>query len=109
MTETVDMWCIIHDGNLLVLLANLLVRSRAWSKCELRIYVVASEKDNTINLRKEVKRFAYDLRINAQVEVVELNQADIFAYTSQRTMDFKHEEEILEHMNLRTLDTKREF
>jgi len=57
MTETVDMWCIVHDGSLLVLLANLLVRSRAWSKCELRVYFVASKKDNTINLRKEVKGF----------------------------------------------------
>ena len=70
---------------------------------------MVSEKDNTINLRKEVKRFVYDLRINAQVEVVELDQPDISAYTSQRTTNFKHEEEILEDMNLRTVDTKCEF
>lgn len=72
MTGTVDMWCIVHDGGLLMLLAHLLIRARAWSKCELRVFVVASEKDNTINLKKEVIRFVYDLRINAQVEVVEL-------------------------------------
>jgi len=109
MTATVDMWCIVHDGNLLMVLANHFIRFRAWSKCELRVYVVASEKDNTINLRKEVKRFVYDLRINAQVEVVELNQADISAYTSQQTTNFKHEEEILKDMNLRTVDTKCDF
>ena len=34
------------------------------------------------NLRKEVKRFVYDLRINAQVEVVELDQAAIATYVS---------------------------
>ena len=70
-----------------MLLANLLIRSRAWSKCELRVYIVASEKDNTINLQKEVKLLVYDLRINAQVEIVELDQAAIAAYVSQRTLD----------------------
>ena len=48
-----------------MLLANLLIRSRAWSKCELRVYVVA----------------------RAQVDVIELEQAAIAAYVFQRTMD----------------------
>ena len=38
-----------------------------------------------------------------------MDQADISAYISQRTTNFKHEEEILEDMNHRTVDTKREF
>ena len=40
-TNLVGLWCIVHDGSLLMLLANFLIQSRAWSKCELRVYVVA--------------------------------------------------------------------
>ena len=66
-TNLVGLWCIVHDGNLLMLLVNLLIQSRARNKCQLRIYVVA--------------------RINAHVEVVESYQVAITTYVSQRTVD----------------------
>ena len=53
------------NGNLMMLLINLLIRSRAWSR--------------TASLRCG--------QIRAQVEVVEWEQAAIAAYVFQRTMD----------------------
>ena len=41
------------------------------------------------------------------MEVVELDQANISAYTTQRKTNFKHNEEMLQDMNLRNVDMKQ--
>lgn len=70
MIGNVDVWCIVHDGGLLLLTSYLLMRNRVWRKCHLRIFVVATEDDDIVNLKKDMTKFMYDLRINASVEVV---------------------------------------
>lgn len=72
MTGSVDVWCVVHDGGLLLLVSYLLLRNRVWRKCELHVFVVASDSDDTVNLKKNMDKFMYDLRINATVDVVAL-------------------------------------
>ncbi|VEL33129.1 unnamed protein product [Protopolystoma xenopodis] len=103
MRGTVDVWCIVHDGGLLLLLAYLLLRNRTWCKCSLRIYVVASEADNNVILEKDMTRFVYDLRINAKVSVVEMSTVDISAYIAQRTATVEARKAMLQEMNLATV------
>uniref|UniRef100_T1H4J7 Amino acid permease/ SLC12A domain-containing protein n=1 Tax=Megaselia scalaris TaxID=36166 RepID=T1H4J7_MEGSC len=68
----IDVWWIVHDGGLLMLLPFLLKQHRTWKNCKLRIFTVAQMEDNSIQMKKDLKTFLYHLRIEAEVEVVEM-------------------------------------
>lgn len=68
----IDIWWIVHDGGLLMLLPFLLKQHRTWKNCKLRIFTVAQMEDNSIQMKKDLKMFLYQLRIDAEVEVVEM-------------------------------------
>lgn len=112
---TVDVWWIVHDGGLLMLLPFLLKQHKVavanvnletihfdrvvsvcplfhsgiscirncvplinslflqvWKKCKMRIFTVAQMDDNSIQMKKDLQMFLYHLRLNAEVEVVEM-------------------------------------
>ncbi|CAL8071505.1 unnamed protein product [Calicophoron daubneyi] len=108
MTGSVDVWCIVHDGGLLLLTSYLLMRNRVWRKCDLRVFVVACLGDDTVNLKKDMTKFMYDLRINASVEVVALSTADISAYVAQRTASIEQRRAMLMQMRLSTTQARRD-
>ncbi|NWS11882.1 S12A7 protein, partial [Pachyramphus minor] len=82
----IDVWWIVHDGGMLMLLPFLLRQHKArtarkwlgfhflavWRKCKMRIFTVAQMDDNSIQMKKDLQMFLYHLRLNAQVEVVEM-------------------------------------
>lgn len=68
----IDIWWIVHDGGLLMLLPFLLKQHRTWKNCRMRIFTVAQMEDNSIQMKKDLKKFLYHLRIEAEVEVVEM-------------------------------------
>lgn len=106
MTGYVDVWCIVHDGGLLLLTSYLIMRNRVWRKCHLRVFVVANEVDDTISLKKDMTKFMYDLRINASVEVVAMNTADISAYIAQRTANIEERRTLLMQMKLSSTEAR---
>jgi len=55
-----------------MLLPFLLKQHRTWKNCKLRIYTVAQIEDNSIQMKKDLKTFLYHLRIEGEVEVVEM-------------------------------------
>ncbi|MCP9265516.1 hypothetical protein DINM_020836 [Dirofilaria immitis] len=67
-----DVWWIVHDGGLLMLLPFLLKQSKTWRNTRLRLFTVAQMDDNTFNMKKDLETFLYHLRIEAQVFVIEL-------------------------------------
>uniref|UniRef100_A0A8C2HN79 Solute carrier family 12 member 7b n=1 Tax=Cyprinus carpio TaxID=7962 RepID=A0A8C2HN79_CYPCA len=71
---TIDVWWIVHDGGLLMLLPFLLQQHKVWRKCKMRIFTVAQLDDNSIQMKKDLQMFLYHLRLNAEVEVVEMAQ-----------------------------------
>ncbi|XP_018655256.1 putative solute carrier family 12, electroneutral k-cl cotransporter [Schistosoma mansoni] len=106
MIGNVDVWCIVHDGGLLLLTSYLLMRNRVWRKCHLRIFVVATEEDDIVNLKKDMTKFLYDLRINASVEVVAMSTADISAYVAQRTASIEQRRALLMQMKISTVEAR---
>lgn len=74
----IDVWWIVHDGGLLMLLPFLLKQHRTWKNCRMRIFTVAQMEDNSIQMKKDLKMFLYHLRIEAEVEVVEMVSIYIF-------------------------------
>ena len=61
----IDIWWIVHDGGLLMLLPFLLKQHRTWKKCRMRIFTVAQAEDNSIQMKKDLKQFLYQLRLKS--------------------------------------------
>jgi hypothetical protein len=67
---TIDVWWIVNDGGLLMLLPHLLRQHRTWKACQLRIFTIAQASDNADQMREDLARFLYHLRITAKVDIV---------------------------------------
>lgn len=53
---TIDVWWIVHDGGLLMLLAHLLQQHRVWNKCRLRVHTVSEEWDNPVTVKANLEK-----------------------------------------------------
>uniref|UniRef100_A0A5F8GR80 Solute carrier family 12 member 7 n=1 Tax=Monodelphis domestica TaxID=13616 RepID=A0A5F8GR80_MONDO len=73
----IDVWWIVHDGGMLMLLPFLLRQHKVWRKCRMRIFTVAQMDDNSIQMKKDLQMFLYHLRISAEVEVVEMVSSNL--------------------------------
>ncbi|XP_033625955.1 solute carrier family 12 member 4-like isoform X2 [Asterias rubens] len=97
---TIDVWWIVHDGGMLVLLPFLLRQHKVWKNCKMRIFTVAQLEDNSMKMIKDLKTFLYHLRIEAEVEVVEMPDGTIAAYTFERTIMMEQRSQLLRQMKL---------
>ncbi|KAI4892107.1 hypothetical protein NFI96_012456 [Prochilodus magdalenae] len=104
----IDVWWIVHDGGMLMLLPFLLRQHKVWRKCKMRIFTVAQMDDNSIQMKKDLTTFLYHLRIGAQVEVVEMQDSDISAYTYEKTLMMEQRSQILKQINLTKTERERE-
>merc|ERR1712088_1138527 len=96
----IDIWWVVHDGGLLMLLPFLLKQHRTWKNCKLRIFSVAQPEDNSIQMKKDLKTFLYHLRIEADIDVVEMHDTDISDYTYERTLLMEQRNEMLKEMRV---------
>lgn len=107
----IDVWWIVHDGGMLMLLPFLLRQHKVppfffpspaltlpplcvdllqpcaspqvWRKCGMRIFTVAQMEDNSIQMKKDLATFLYHLRIEAEVEVVEMVRSSCCSTTTE--------------------------
>uniref|UniRef100_A0A8C4EWN2 Solute carrier family 12 member 7a n=1 Tax=Dicentrarchus labrax TaxID=13489 RepID=A0A8C4EWN2_DICLA len=100
---TIDVWWIVHDGGLLMLLPFLLNQHKVWRKCKMRIFTVAQMDDNSIQMKKDLQMFLYHLRLDAEVEVVEMHDSDISAFTYEKTLVMEQRSQMLKQMQLSQL------
>ncbi|KAG8200488.1 hypothetical protein JTE90_000568 [Oedothorax gibbosus] len=101
VTGFIDVWWIVHDGGLLMLLPFLLKQHSVWKKCKLRIFTIAQLEDNSIQMKKDLTTFLYHLRISAELEVVEMVDTDISAYTYERTLMMEQRSQMLKQLKQR--------
>uniref|UniRef100_A0A8C5KKX5 Solute carrier family 12, member 7 n=1 Tax=Jaculus jaculus TaxID=51337 RepID=A0A8C5KKX5_JACJA len=104
----IDVWWIVHDGGMLMLLPFLLRQHKVWRKCRMRIFTVAQEDDNSIQMKKDLQMFLYHLRISAEVEVVEMVENDISAFTYEKTLMMEQRSQMLKQMQLSKTERERE-
>ncbi|CAG11794.1 unnamed protein product, partial [Tetraodon nigroviridis] len=135
----IDVWWIVHDGGMLMLLPFLLRQHKVWRKCKMRIFTVAQMDDNSIQMKKDLTTFLYHLRIDAMVEVVEMvtpplclkliggagrvqrtphnkrappvsqHDGDISAYTYEKTLVMEQRSQMLKQINLTKNEREREI
>ncbi|KAI1243006.1 Solute carrier family 12 member 7, partial [Lamprotornis superbus] len=80
-----------------------------WRKCKMRIFTVAQMDDNSIQMKKDLQMFLYHLRLNAQVEVVEMFENDISAFTYEKTLMMEQRSQMLKQMQLSKNEREREI
>uniref|UniRef100_A0A8C4HB61 Solute carrier family 12 member 7b n=1 Tax=Dicentrarchus labrax TaxID=13489 RepID=A0A8C4HB61_DICLA len=106
---TIDVWWVVHDGGLLMLLPFLLRQHKVWRKCKMRIFTVAQMDDNSIQMKKDLQMFLYHLRLDAEVEVVEMHDNDISAFTYEKTLVMEQRSQMLKQMQLSRTEREREI
>uniref|UniRef100_G3UK12 Solute carrier family 12 member 7 n=1 Tax=Loxodonta africana TaxID=9785 RepID=G3UK12_LOXAF len=104
----IDVWWVVHDGGMLMLLPFLLHQHKVWRKCRMRIFTVAQVDDNSIQMKKDLQMFLYHLRISAEVEVVEMVENDISAFTYEKTLMMEQRSQMLKQMQLSKNERERE-
>uniref|UniRef100_A0A0N5AF91 Solute carrier family 12 member 6 n=1 Tax=Syphacia muris TaxID=451379 RepID=A0A0N5AF91_9BILA len=86
LTGLIDIYWIVQDGGLCILVAYLLKQSKTWRGCRLRVIAVAQERDNNTKLQADLQRYVYQLRIDAEILVVELADPEISKTAFERTL-----------------------
>lgn len=74
----------------------------------MRIFTVAQVDDNSIQMKKDLQTFLYHLRISAEVEVVEMVENDISAFTYEKTLVMEQRSQMLKQMQLSKTERERE-
>lgn len=67
---TIDLYWIVRDGGLMLLLSQLLLTKESFESCKIQVFCIAEEDTDAEELKADVKKFLYDLRMQAEVIVV---------------------------------------
>lgn len=98
-TRCIDVWWVMHDGGLLMLLPHLLSLSPDWRSCTIRLFVVLTNPaDNPLRLSRRATAYLESVGIKATVRTVDLGwSGDDGIY--EQTLDFKSRLRLLEGMS----------
>ena len=76
-TGTIDIWWVIHDGGLLLLIPYLLTLHKVYSGCKLRVFAVATGEAETLKGIEELtQQFLDKIRISAEIVAVNITLPD---------------------------------
>uniref|UniRef100_A0A6P3ZRH8 cation-chloride cotransporter 1 n=1 Tax=Ziziphus jujuba TaxID=326968 RepID=A0A6P3ZRH8_ZIZJJ len=73
---TIDLYWIVRDGGLMLLLSQLLLNKESFESCKIQVFCIAEEDDEAEGLKADVKKFLYDLRLQAEVIVITMKSWD---------------------------------
>ncbi|KNA13335.1 hypothetical protein SOVF_117890 isoform C [Spinacia oleracea] len=73
---TIDLYWIVRDGGLMLLLSQLLLSKESFENCKIQVFCIAEEETDAEILKGDVKKFLYDLRMQAEVIVITIKTWD---------------------------------
>ncbi|KAG6691891.1 hypothetical protein I3842_10G085300 [Carya illinoinensis] len=73
---TIDLYWIVRDGGLMLLLSQLLLTKESFESCKIQVFCIAEEDSDAEGLKTDVKKFLYDLRMQAEVIVITMKSWD---------------------------------
>ncbi|CAA0827572.1 Cation-chloride cotransporter 1 [Striga hermonthica] len=73
---TIDLYWIVRDGGLMLLLSQLLLTKESFDSCKIQVFCIAEEDSDAEELKADVKKFLYDLRMQAEVIVISMKSWD---------------------------------
>ncbi|CAK7350144.1 unnamed protein product [Dovyalis caffra] len=74
---TIDLYWIVRDGGLMLLLSQLLRTKKSFENCKIQVFCIAEEDSDAEELKADVKKFLYDLRMQAEVIVISMKSWDV--------------------------------
>ncbi|XP_065882236.1 cation-chloride cotransporter 1 isoform X2 [Euphorbia lathyris] len=80
---TIDLYWIVRDGGLMLLLSQLLLTKESFESCKIQVFCIAEEDSDAEELKADVKKFLYDLRMQAEVIVISMKSWDLQAEGGQ--------------------------
>ncbi|CAB3406768.1 unnamed protein product [Caenorhabditis bovis] len=86
MSGMIDVYWIVHDGGLCLLMGYLLKQHKVWRGCKLRVIGIAQETDNNVKMQEDLQKYVYSLRIDAKIMIVELADPEISKNAFERTL-----------------------
>ncbi|XGW28787.1 hypothetical protein V3C99_008520 [Haemonchus contortus] len=98
LTGFIDVYWIVQDGGLCLLIAYLLKQHKVWRGCKLRIIAIAQENDNNLKMQTELQQYVYQLRIDAKILIVELADPEISKNAFERTLLMEERTMVLKQM-----------
>lgn len=76
---TIDIWWIVADGGILLLLPFLLSKHPVWARCRMRLFAVADQtEDDAAQIKTQLETYVRDFRLNVEVYVKMLEVAGEF-------------------------------
>ena len=104
--EHIDLWWIVHDGGLELLIAFLLRQNVVWKKCELRIYTIIPAEDDSDSLAKELAKELSRLSIDATLIIhpVEGEWIREFTCTNQEVLEVR--QRVMDELKLTSIERK---
>ncbi|PIO58765.1 hypothetical protein TELCIR_19792, partial [Teladorsagia circumcincta] len=99
VSGNLDVWWVVHDGGLLMLLPFLLRQHKTWKNVVIRLFAIAQLEDNNVQMKSDLEKFLYHLRIEAEVFVIEMPDSDISDYTYERTLKMEERTKLLKNLN----------
>ncbi|XP_075477201.1 cation-chloride cotransporter 1-like [Primulina tabacum] len=73
---TIDLYWIVRDGGLMLLLSQLLLTKESFESCKIQVFCITEEDSDAEELKVDVKKFLYDLRMQAEVIVISMKSWD---------------------------------
>lgn len=73
---SIDLYWIVRDGGLMLLLSQLLLTKESFESCKIQVFCIAEEDSDAEVLKADVKKFLYDLRMQAEVIVISMKSWD---------------------------------
>ncbi|KAJ0989759.1 hypothetical protein J5N97_008115 [Dioscorea zingiberensis] len=74
---TIDLYWIVRDGGLMLLLSQLLLTKESFESCKIQVFCIAEEDTEAEELKADVKKFLYDLRMQAEVIVITMKSWEV--------------------------------
>jgi len=85
LMRPIDIWWVVHDGGLQLLLTTILRKAKVWAQSALRVFCVVQAAEDASELHGKVTDFLYKMRIDAVVQCVVLSEGyDAAAFNRHR-------------------------
>ena len=94
-----DIWWIIHDGGLLLLIAYLFNQHKTWRDCKMRIFVVAESHHDQDKIKADIEENCNLLRFEVTVKIIEMEEEAIDFYTHDWTVRIKNRNDIMKKLD----------
>ncbi|EYC41706.1 hypothetical protein Y032_0559g3451 [Ancylostoma ceylanicum] len=94
----IDIWWVVMDGGILMLIAYLLKQHKVWRGCTLRVFAIG-DNDSTKNeeIRKGLQKYIYMLRIDAELFMVNLLDLEVSEEVVEKTAELERRQQTIKN------------